>query len=702
MAVSRTTRSYIERGDFDSLEDEWLARAGEDSIDLDYFAGTARALAGQGEDERARMLLELLDGQLVERAAWEERLALLRRAGALLLDEGELHPAILDTLARLHPESPSFAGLAEEVGLHRAIHDLGKAWDKADRLRDLLRFEIGTAVVMEGRGPGRVEEVNFALSSFKVAFVESGPLNVGFRAASKLLAPLPEGHVLRRKLEDPEALAALGRDDPPELLRLVLESAGRPLTAGEIRQLLGALVSEAAWTSWWAAARKHPQVVAGRGGRQTYSWAASSGDALDAVRGAFEVGAPREKIVLLRRDAARDPANKERMAGELAVLASAAAESDPGLAFEIYCGLEREGALPDSDPEALPFSPARLVDRPGGLKPLLTGIEDRAVRERAYRTVRERRDDWRELFLAALESEDDPRALDLVTGELAAAGERGLERFLDGALAQPHRAPAAFAWLAERAAEDEALARRNPLRLLQQILATLGRPEFAAQRPRLRKLVVSGGTVPKLFRLLSADQAPAAAEAIHRAATIEPHERGDLATALELRFPALREGAEPPPAESQVLWATPESIAAKRAELDRLTREELPANRTAIEEARAMGDLRENFEYKAARQRHEVLSALATRLDRDLRRAQPIDFAAIEPSQVRVGTRVILRAEAGGERTVTILGPWESAPEDGIVSYESDLAAALLGKAPGESAEAAGERCEVVAVERAR
>lgn len=701
MAVSRTTRSHIERGDFDALEDEWLARTAEDEVDLDYFVGAARALAGQGEEERARLLLELLDGQLVERGAWEERLALLRRAGALLLAEGDRHPAILDTLARLYPASPSFAGLAEEVGLHRAVHDLDKAWEKADRLRELLRFEIGTAVAMEGRGAGRVEEVNFALASFKIAFA-AGPLGVGFRAAAKVLEPLPEGHFLRRKLEHPDALAALGRADPPELLRLVLESAGRPLTAGEIRQLLTGLVSDEAWTSWWTAARKHPQVVAGRGGRQAYSWAASSGHALDAVRGAFDAAAPREKIALLRRDAARDPANKEQMAAALAALGEAAAESDPGLAFEIFCGLEREGALPAGDPDALPFAPARLVARPGGLKPLLTGIEDRAVLERAYRLVRERRDDWRELFLDALASEDDPRALDLVTAELTAAGERGLERFLDGTLAQPHRAPAAFAWLAERAAEDEALARRNPLRLLQQILAALDRDEFAPQRARLRKLVASGGTVAKLFPALTAEQAPAAAEAIHRVARLEPHERAGLATALELRFPALREGAAAPAAETQPLWATAEAIAAQRAELDRLLREELPANRKAIEEARAHGDLRENFEYKAARQRHEVLSALATRLDRDLRRAQPIEFAAIDPSQVRVGTRVTLRSPAGAERTVTILGPWESAPEAGLVSYESDLAAALLGKAPGESVEAAGERWQVAAVERAR
>lgn len=707
MAVSKSTRSYIEKGDFDSLENDWLAKAGEDEVDLDYFVGTARALAGQGEEDRARMLLELLDDQLAERGRWEVRFGLLRRAGALLYAGEVLHPALVDTLRRLYPGSPSFDGLAEEVGLHRAPHDLPKAWEKADRLRDLLRFEIGTAVAMEGRGPGRVEDVNFALSSFRVSFVEASALNVGFRAAGKLLTPLPEGHLLRRKLERPEELAALRRDDPPELLRLVLESVGKPMTAGEIRQMLGNLVPESDWTSWWNAARKHPQVVAGRGGRQTYSWAASSGHAVGAVWSAFAAADPREQIALLRRDGAREPALKERMAAALAATAGRAAGDDPGLAFEIWCALERDGALPSGGAAASAdgppaFSPERLVARPGSLKPLFAGIADRAVRERAYRTVRERRGDWQEIYLSALEVEDDPRALDQVTGELRRAAERGLERFFDGVLAQPHRAPGAFAWLAERAAEDDELAGRNPLRLLQQILTSIGRDELSGQRLRLKKLVASGGTVPRLFKLLSEDQAPAAADAILRAATLEPHERADLVTALELRFPILRERATGAAAASQTLWATPESIAAKRSELDKLLREELPANRKAIEEARAHGDLRENFEYKSARQRHEYLSALATELDRDLRRARAIDFAAIDPSQVRVGTRVALRADGAGERTVTILGPWESAPEAGVVSYESELAAALLGKAPGESAEAGGERYEVLAIERAR
>jgi transcription elongation GreA/GreB family factor len=322
---------------------------------------------------------------------------------------------------------------------------------------------------------------------------------------------------------------------------------------------------------------------------------------------------------------------------------------------------------------------------------------DGARGARAYPRGRSRRDDWRELFVERLDAEPDPRALDLLAEALAADPDersaRGVSRFLDGLLTRPHQAPAAIVWLAERAADDAALRERNPLRLFQQILAALGRDELAPFRPRLRKLLVSGGTVPRLLPHLTEEQAPAAREALDRAAGLESFEREALVTALELRFPALRGEAA-----NQVLYATPEAIDAKRAELDRLTREELPANRKAIEEARAMGDLRENFEYKSARQRHEYLSARAAGLHRDLERARPLDLSQVDPSEARIGTRVRLRDAAGEERELAILGPWESDPDRGVISYQSELAAALLGKRPGETVAAAGEPLTVVAI----
>src|SRR5690606_19211090 len=159
---------------------------------------------------------------------------------------------------------------------------------------------------------------------------------------------------------------------------------------------------------------------------------------------------------------------------------------------------------------------------------------------------------------------------------------------------------------------------------------------------------------------LDEESAPTAAEAIRRSTGLESYQKDPLLAALELRFPALRaEGAGAGP-----LYATAESIEAKRAELKRLTEVEIPANRKAIAEARAMGDLRENFEYKSARDRHEYLNARLASLHRDLGRARPIDFAGIDSSEVRIGARVRLEGRAT-PRTFAVLGPWESQPEAG-------------------------------------
>jgi len=680
MAITRTTQNLLAKGDFEGVEDEWLGRLAEDPDDLDYFVGVARALAGNGEEKRARMLLEMLDEQLRE-GRWAARLALLRRAGNLLLPPDKLHPTIVATLTRLYGERSTWKGLTEAVGLHRAIHDLPKTWEKVERLEGLLAFDLGTVVAMEGKGVGRVVEANLGLESFKVDFERHRGLMVGFKAAAKLLRPLPPSHVLRRKLEEPEALRAAA---PPELLRITLQSFERSLTAGEIREVLAGIVGEAQWTSWWGAARKHPQVLAsGSGARQTYSWAESTGDAQDSVWRAFERAEPRRRLELLRREGARERALRERMTASLAETAAAAAESDPGLAWEIWFGLERSGGVPEAR-APLPWSPEALLGA-RDLGRLLAGIEDRLLRERAYLMAREQRADWPAVYRDTLGRETDPRALDTLAGGLAAGAPRELERFVDTLLAQPHRQPAAFTWLAERAAVDEAVRSRNPLRLLQQILGSLNRDEFAPMRQRLLALAESGSTVPRLLTHLTEDQAPQAEEAVRRAAALEPYQREQLVAALELRFQSLRREAAVP------LYATPEAIAAKHAELQRIANVDIPANRKAIAEARAMGDLRENFEYKAARQRHEFLNARATALNAELARVRPIDTAGIDLSGVRIGTRARLVGPGGRERVITVLGPWESRPEADVLSYESDLGKQLLDKPVGAAIDLGGE-----------
>ena len=161
-----------------------------------------------------------------------------------------------------------------------------------------------------------------------------------------------------------------------------------------------------------------------------------------------------------------------------------------------------------------------------------------------------------------------------------------------------------------------------------------------------------------------------------------------------MKYPSLRAPA------ANFLYATPEAIEARRDELARLKQVELPANAEAMKAAKEHGDLKENFEYHAARQKHEYLSARIAALADQLSRTRALDPTRIDVAEVRVGTRVLLKkADGGREFSATVLGPWDSRPEENVYSYESEFAMGLLGKRVGETVRSPdGEAAEVVSI----
>jgi len=111
----------------------------------------------------------------------------------------------------------------------------------------------------------------------------------------------------------------------------------------------------------------------------------------------------------------------------------------------------------------------------------------------------------------------------------------------------------------------------------------------------------------------------------------------------------------------------------------------IPANSKEIAIARSYGDLRENHEYKAAKEMQKILMRRKSELEAQLVRARGTDFANARLDIVSVGTLVRLTDLASkGSEVFSILGAWDTDPEKGIVSYLTPLAQALIGKKTGE------------------
>jgi transcription elongation factor GreA len=141
-----------------------------------------------------------------------------------------------------------------------------------------------------------------------------------------------------------------------------------------------------------------------------------------------------------------------------------------------------------------------------------------------------------------------------------------------------------------------------------------------------------------------------------------------------------------------------------KAELHRLKTVERPAVINAIAEARAQGDLSENADYDAAKERQGFIEGRIQEIEGKLSAAQVIDPASVDAGgKVVFGATVELEEESTGEAvTYQIVGEDEADLKQGLINVSSPIARALIGKEEGDTAEVQApggvKRYEIVAV----
>ena len=130
---------------------------------------------------------------------------------------------------------------------------------------------------------------------------------------------------------------------------------------------------------------------------------------------------------------------------------------------------------------------------------------------------------------------------------------------------------------------------------------------------------------------------------------------------------------------------TREGLARLKLELENIKNVERPRNIRAIEEARAHGDLSENAEYHAAKEKQSFLEGKITELEGVIGKAEVIEINEGPEDTVVFGKTVLLyNVETDEEISYQLLGPYESEPEKGKISVNSPLGRALIGREVGD------------------
>ncbi len=131
---------------------------------------------------------------------------------------------------------------------------------------------------------------------------------------------------------------------------------------------------------------------------------------------------------------------------------------------------------------------------------------------------------------------------------------------------------------------------------------------------------------------------------------------------------------------------TREGLQKLRQELHTILTVERPKNIKAIEEARSHGDLNENAEYHAAKERQALLGAKTNELEMAISRSEVVEIDNHQTEKIVFGTKVELK-NLGNDQNVTyqLVGLYESDPEIGRISVASPFGKALIGKEEGDT-----------------
>jgi transcription elongation factor GreA len=680
--ISPEFTEALDAEDWNRLEEMWLEALDEKPIPTAELLEVRRLIWRGGRKNLARTLLELLADSLEEGSNPAEALAALRELVRLASPKppAELTERMVNALSKVRSECPSLRAVLEKhpmVTARRPIEEL-------EAVECWLDHDLGSVVEVVGQGVGRVVDLNLRLENIKVDLGGSRPVSIPFGAVRRHLRPLPEGDFRRRKVEIPEELAAFVENEPGAALVEILESLGEPSGVSSIRAALEGLLPPAKWNSWWTKAKKNPRVLSsGSGSRLRYTVSHSAESADEALLEELRLAAPSDRLVIARRLSDRGQETAAAAAAVLEESLPSLERSEPGLAWQTAGIL---ASLPGGS-DAARFSRQRLIETDAPLA-LLSGIADRSARSEALTALVESSPEgWPEIWAEWLLHEEGASLLKEITAKLEAGGHTELvDQAMEAVFRNHANHPAQFMWACEAMSEadcPQAVRSRMTPSLLEKIPDAITRKEFSSIRGRAKGLLDGGKVAIRLLmESANAQQAARFSQRIARLDSVEPQRQRLVEQAAQ------HQHQDPATDERPVLAATKGAVEAKQEELRTLLEVEIPKTLKGINAAAAEGDLRENFEYHMLRDRQELQSARAAKIQEELTTVRILEPGKADVSAVNIGTVIFLEGKDGNPlEPITILGAWDADLDKRIFANGSDLAQRMLGSTVGDVVE---------------
>ena len=565
----------------------------------------------------------------------------------------------------------------------------------------LEKLPPGTFVQHKSWGYGVIVAHDFLLSQTTIDFKTKKAHPMQLQYAGESLAPLPADHIAAKKFQNLDAVKKLGQSDPAALVRLVLQSLAGRATADQISaQLVPDVFTEVAFKKWWEPAKRalksDPLVGVPQKKTEPFLLRAEAlsqtDEVLTAVKAARTLKEQINSLDSLTKALAQfnDPAVLQPIVASIESAAKKnlklhTSETLQLLALrdEIITKLPHHVSAPDT-----PTIANILRDNDRNLTALLGELPVSKLKKVILALPEAFPENWStkaiSLFIRG-NSKLAPEAARLLMDK-ERVDEFGAA--LDKSIREQSISSEGLQWLCEERHGVYGEVAQHP-RVLSAILGAMERDQFKEKRDRkLQDMLVNDQELLlDLVAVATDEELRDVMRKLVLSPTFEELNKRSLLGRIVRTYPELEalitgKADDDKKNELIVSW---KSLEVRKEEYDDLANKKIPQNRQDIQIARSYGDLRENFEYKSAKEQQRVLMRRKSELERDLARSRGTDFAGVTNEKVALATVVKLRRVSdGGEETYTILGAWDTDPEKHIISYLSQMAQALIGHTVGE------------------
>lgn len=648
-------------------------------------------------------------GQIVETAVplWQtiENSSMRYEILRLLLDlQTTNSPALADLaqsmLESAHAAHPRFHEFLKLIGL-KSRENFQGAISKYDLL---VHFKPGNVVYHTGGwATGEILDVSFVREHLTLEFENArGKKDLSFTNAFKTLLPLPPTHFLARRFLNPDLLEKEGREDPTALIKLLLRDLG-PKTAKEIKdELCDLVIPEVDWNKWWQNARsklkKDPLVESPESVKEPFSLRHSERSSIERFEESLRKEQGSEKLILTlynflkeHPELLREAAQKASLYEKLLSLTTSLTLTDAQRLqvhsmFSLFFDAEKEAPILHTIVSSS-ASPANLV---------LEG-DIIALKKRALIAIKDYRSDWVHLFKTLLFTIGNSQLRDYLIKELNRSEHRAeLQSAISSLIQDPLRHPELFVWYFQKICDQgEGLPYQNPegrREFFEVFLTLYCQLEGQSQHRDIQKkmyAMLSGDRYRLVRDLLEGSPLVFAQELLLLASKSHSltNDMMILRSLTAVVHPSLGRDREDMRHRGQEeLWTTEEGYRRVQERIQQIANVEMVDNAREIEAARALGDLRENSEFKFAKEKQRQLQIELRTLSQQLQKARLLTYDDIPENEVGIGTVVTLENVGTGEKACyTVLGPWDADPDQGILALHSKFVEAMVGKKPGET-----------------